>query len=635
MALCPSGTPDVANLGALAIPVCGIAGVLTADADAAIDRSMLQRMADRLRHRGPDGSGLKIGRGYGLAHRRLSIIDIAGGQQPMSDGGSLVVTFNGEIYNHLELRSELEAKGYRFATECDTEVLLHGYREWGESLPGRLRGMFAFVVIDESDRSCFAARDRIGKKPFYYSECDGDLVFASELKALLEHPRVERRIDAQALEQFLCLRYVPEPNTIFAGIHKLPPGCKMTWRAGKLAIDRYWRLSFANPVAETAEDLAEEIRERLDDAVRVRLIGEVPLGAFLSGGIDSYAIVESMSRVGASKAITCSVGFDDPRFDERAEARQAARAVGATLFEEVVRVEDMLDMEWFGETFDEPFADISAIPSYHVSKMARRHVTVALSGDGGDENYAGYRRYRFDSLENRVRKVLPGILWRGLGAIYPKVDFLPRFLRFKRTLQDLGCAPARAYARSVSAVLPEQLTGILRSYSGADPLAPVIRAYEESDGQDSLSRCLAADFATWLPGDILHKVDRASMAVSLEVRCPLLDHHLVEAAARIPAHLKLLGGQTKGLLRLAMRNRLSQAALTRPKRGFTVPLQSWIAGSLGDRMALAFDHELLNEYLDGTALQRMLGQHRAGLRDHSSLLWASLVLQGFLRRWAS
>jgi asparagine synthase (glutamine-hydrolysing) len=592
-------------------------------------------MADRILHRGPDGEGFRVGPGYGLAHRRLAIVDIAGGAQPMHDGGSLWVTFGGEIYNHRDLRKELEAAGFHFKTNCDTEVLLHGYRAWGESLPERLRGMFAFVIVDEASGHGFAARDRLGKKPFYYAEVAGDLLFGSEPKALLEDPRLSRELDPEAIEQFFALRYVPEPNTAFAAIKKLPAGCRMSWRDGRIQISPYWNLSFAEQRSGSVESLGEQVCEILDEAVKIRLMGEVPIGAFLSAGIDSYAIVESMSRVGEGETVTCSVGFDHPEFDERQGARLAAQAVGAKLFEDEIRVEDMLELDWFGETFDEPFSDVSAIPSYHVSSMAQRHVTVALSGDGGDESFAGYRRYHFDQLENRWRRILPSIFWRCLGSIYPKADFLPRYLRFKRTLQNLALSPAEAYARSVSAVLPEELRGLIRRPTGADPLLPIRRAYADSDAPDSLSRCMATDFKTWLPGDVLQKVDRASMAVSLEVRCPLLDHKLVEFAAGIPAAMKLANGQTKAFFRRALAKRLSAEALSRPKQGFTMPVRDWLMGSLGNRMSEVLDDEILNEHVDGGHLRRLLEQHRAGLRDNASLLWGSLVLHGFLRRWAS
>ena len=491
----------------------------------------------------------------------LAIVDLAGGAQPMrrSARAQVWVTFNGEIYNYLELRAELERQGCRFRTNSDTEVLVHGFRIWGTDLASKLAGMFAFALVDERDRTFYAARDRLGKKPFHYCDDGERLLFASEIKALLARPEVPRAISPVALARFLCLRYVPDPDTIFEGIAKLPPAHQMVHRQGRTTVEPYWRLSFASPRAASFGELQAEVTALLDDAVQRRLMGDVPLGAFLSGGVDSYAVVDSMSRVSSTRVVACGIGFDDPRFDELPLARQAAERCGAELHEEVVRLEDLLDQGWFADTFDEPFSDSSAIPTYFVSRMARRHVTVALSGDGGDENFAGYRRYRFDSRENRLRSMLPRGVFGAAGALYPKLDFAPRWLRFKRTLQNLALDPAVAYARSVSASLPEEILPLLRgdlADAEPNPLRPVEEAYRAADGPDPLSRAAAADFATYLPGDILTKVDRASMAVSLEVRAPFLDHRMVELAATIPTAEKFRGHQTKGFLRRALQDRL-------------------------------------------------------------------------------
>ena len=555
----------------------------------------------------------------------------------MSDAdGRYWITYNGEVYNFLELRAELEQRGHRFRTRCDTEVLLYGYREWGEELPKKLRGMFAFAIVDEREHTMFGARDRIGKKPLYYSEVDGDLLFASELKSIVADRRVPRRIDPAALRRYLCLRYVPDPLTIYEGIHKLPPAHTISVREGRVRVRPYWTLSHAEPRARSVDDLAEQIRATIDESVRIRLMGDVPLGAFLSGGVDSFAIVDSMSRVSDGRVIACSVGFDEAEFDERPYAREAAEQCGAELFEESVGAGAMLQQQWFDDTFDEPFADSSAVPTYHVSGLARRHVTVALSGDGGDESFAGYRRYKYDRVENRVRSWAPAFLWSAFGAVYPKADFLPRWIRFKRTFQNLARSPSEAYARSVSAVLPEEADAILRAdYRDAadDPLDPVRSAYDASDGPDALARAAAADFRTWLPGDILTKVDRASMAVSLEVRAPLLDHELVEMAASIPSAMKIAGGETKALLKHALRERLGERALTRPKQGFVVPARKWIAGPIGDALERELDDPLLSSIVDTEVVAGLLREHRSGVRDHVERLWSVSVLQRFLRRW--
>ncbi|MBK8977561.1 MAG: asparagine synthase (glutamine-hydrolyzing) [Planctomycetes bacterium] len=618
--------------------MCGIAGVFHADGAKPADEALLQRVIATLHHRGPDGRGVRARPGYGLAHARLSIVDLAAGAQPMGHDGTWV-TFNGEIYNFLDLRRELEALGYTFETRCDTEVLVHGWRAWGERLPERLRGMFAFAIVDERDRTLFLARDRMGKKPLYWHRtAAGDLWFASELKALRAVPELRApELDRRALGEFFCLRYVPDPRTIYRDVHKLPPATCMTVRDGRPAQRRYWTLSFATEELRDERELHEAVLHKLDESTRIRLMGDVPLGAFLSGGIDSFAVVDSMARVGTGEVVACTMGFEGGGpLDERQYAREAARACGATLHEDAIGPDDMLEQGWFDTTYDEPMSDESAIPTYHVSRLARRHVTVALSGDGGDESFAGYRRHKFDALENRLRGRLPRGMWAALGALYPKLDFMPRWMRFKRTFQNMARRPGEAYARSVSAVLPEELRPLLRpawAEAGADPLAAVREAYEAGDGEHPLARCAAADFATYLPGDILVKVDRASMAVSLEVRAPFLDQELVELAARVPASLKLAGGRTKGFLRRALRGRLGDEALDRPKQGFSPPSRAWLRGAVGDALERAFDDERLTAILDTARLRPLLREHRAGLRDHTTILWATSVLHRFLARW--
>jgi asparagine synthase (glutamine-hydrolysing) len=581
-----------------------------------------------------------MGAGYGLGHRRLAIVDVAQGQQPMSDErGRVWVTFNGEIYNFQSLRTELVAAGYRFETNCDTEVLVHGYREWGVDLPRRLRGMFVFGIVDEVEHTFFAARDRMGQKPVYYAVADDNLWFGSELKAILAGGHVSRTICPQALGQFLCLGYVPDPLSIFSEIKKLPPASYLTVKNGHVDVREYWSPEFnpgeTNGSSPPLADQEAEFRHLLDEAVEGRLMGEVPLGAFLSGGVDSFAVVDSMRRVNSGEVLACTVGFDDPEYDEREFARASANACNARLFEEVVTVADMLDLDWFADVYDEPFSDSSAIPTYHVSRMARRHVTVALSGDGGDEGFAGYRRYRFDARENAVRDLLPNGAWSRLGAAYPKLDFLPRWLRFKRTFQNLATSPEDAYARSVSRALPEETQPLLRpGWRSDDPLAPVRDAYLEADGCHPIQRCAHADRRTWLPGDILTKVDRASMAVSLEVRSPFLDHPIIEFGAALPHDRKMLGGESKGFLRDALRGRLGNEALDRQKRGFSVPLAQWLRGPLGDALQTTLRDGPLEQYLDITPVEAMLDRHRRGARDFSQNLWSMFVLDGFLRRWA-
>jgi len=618
--------------------MCGIAGLFAAAPTRVVDGGLAAAMGARLAHRGPDGDGVRVGPGYALAHRRLAIVDLTTGAQPMSlPGERLWVTFNGEIYNWQELRDELLAAGASFRTRSDTEVLLHGYRAWGTGLAAKLRGMFAFAIVDEDRHELYAARDRFGKKPFYWCEHAGLFAFASELKAL-HALGIPRTLRPDAIAQFLALRYVPDPITVFAGVHKLPPAHWARVRDGKVHLERYWRPEFVVDQASTPDAHAERVRELLDESVRIRLMGEVPLAPFLSGGVDSYAIVDAMTRTLQRPVTACTIGFDDPAFDERAAAREAAAACGAHQHEDVLAVQAMLELAWHAETFDEPFSDASAVPTYHVSRLARRHVTVALAGDGGDEAFGGYRRYLFDVREQALRRWLPGPAWRALGAICPKADWLPRWLRGKRTLQNLGAPPAVAYARSVSAHLPEEVFAVLRRehHAGAgDPHAPVIAAYEAAGASSPLHRAVAADLATWLPGDLLVKADRASMAASLEVRAPFLDHVLFQQALRIPPAWHFAGGRTKAFLRQALAQRLLPSALARKKQGFSVPLRAWCRGPVGDALAAELGERRLGEWIDVDHVRGLLARHRAGVGDHGEMLWAVLVLGRFLARWCA
>jgi asparagine synthase (glutamine-hydrolysing) len=448
---------------------------------------------------------------------------------------------------------------------------------------------------------------------------------------------IERTLRPDAIAQFFALRYVPDPASVFAGVHKLPPAHWCLVKDGKVRQQRYWQLEFAEE-DESREVWQRRVLELLDESVRIRLMGEVPLAPFLSGGVDSYAIVDSMTRTLGRSVSACTIGFTDPQFDERAAARESAAACGASLHEEVLRPEDLLELDWFADTFDEPFSDSSAVPTYHVSRLARKHVTVALSGDGGDEGFGGYRRYLFDTKENALRRFLPRPVWSALGAVYPKADWLPRWLRGKRTLQNLGSPAAVAYARSVSAHLPEEVFALLRpEYHAAagDPHAPLVAAYEACNARSPLHRAVACDLATWLPGDILVKADRASMAVSLEVRAPFLDHKLLEAAARIPSSWHFAGGQTKAFLRETLSKRLVPSALARKKQGFSVPLRSWCRGPIGAAVEGVLEDRQLGEWIDPGQVRKLLQRHRGGVGDHSEMLWAVLVFARFLRRWCA
>jgi asparagine synthase (glutamine-hydrolysing) len=607
-----------------------------------VDEALVVAMRDALRHRGPDGAGLLVLPGIGLGHRRLAIIDVAGGDQPIwNEDQTAAIVFNGEIYNYQELMRELIERGHRFRTRSDSEVILHGFEEWGPQVCERLLGMFAFAVYDRPRHRLFLARDRLGKKPLYVRRENGRILFGSELKAILADRSVPRRIRPQAVAEYLALRYVPAPGTVFEGIEKLPAAHWLLAEAGgKVSVQCYWRLSFADPLVQDRKKWIEDILGELDRATRVRLMSEVPLGAFLSGGIDSSAVVASMTRVGTGRVATCSVGFSDAAFDERPHAREMAAFLGADLSEALVTPDPERDLEVLAAHLDDPVGDSSALPTWHVSRITRQRVTVALSGDGGDENFAGYRRYRFDALENRVRRLLPRALrvpvFAGAAAMYPKADWLPRPLRFKRTLQNLARDPAEAYFRSVSCALPEDVAALLAPDAVAacgDPFVALRAAYARADGPDPLSRILATDIQTWLCDDILAKVDRTSMAVSLEVRAPLLDHRFMELCARIPSDEKLRRGEGKAIFKAALRGRLPDSCLDRRKQGFSVPLRRWTRGPLTGVLDQLLAGPTMGTWFRRERVAALLAAHRSGTADHSEILWSLLMFDRWHRRW--
>lgn len=626
--------------------MCGIAGIVASDRDASVDPRVLVRMRDVQRHRGPDQEGLWLAPGVGFGHRRLSIIDLSHGQQPMVDeAAGLALVYNGELYNFEELRRELEAHGAVFGSRCDTEVLLRAWQYWGEGCLTRLVGMFAFGIWDMRAKRLFLARDPIGIKPLHYGfTASGDLVFASELKGLLAHPDVRQRIDPQALEEYLAFGYVPDPGTIFHGIRKVAPGHWLTWRGGEPEPTprQYWDVPFRTGTCPSTNDAAGQLRSLLDDSVKSQMVSDVPLGAFLSGGVDSSAVVAAMCRATAEPIRTCSIGFDRREFDETAYARQVAEHLHTQHFERRVGADDFALLDTLASIYDEPFADSSAMPTYRVCELARTQVTVALSGDGGDENFAGYRRYRWHAWESRLRSHLPLWLRRPLfgtlGRLYPKADWAPRLLRAKTTLQALARDNVEAYFHTVSTT---SKTLRMRLYSdafkrelqGYDALS-VFRAYARSaPTNDPLSMAQYLDFKTYLPGDILTKVDRASMAHSLEVRVPLLDHRFVEWASSLPPNMKLRGGMGKYIFKKAMEPDLPRDVLYRHKMGFAVPMATWLRGPLAPRVRSALlDGAIANTgYFRHDALEELLRQHASGQRDHSAALWNLLMLDAFLR----
>ena len=627
--------------------MCGLVGILDHRSTRPIDRGALLRMNEAQWHRGPDDGGIHIEPGIGLAHRRLSIIDRAGGSQPMrTPDERLAVVFNGEIYNHHELARELAAAGHKIATKSDTEVILHSYREWGEGCVTRFRGMFAFALWDAGAQTLFLARDRLGVKPLFYAPLqDGTLIFGSELKSLLAHGQMPRSLDPLAVEEYFALGYVADPRCIFGAARKLAPGHTLTVVRGEKfqAPKPYWDVRFEPNHRLTEATARIELAERLSEAVAVRMESEVPLGAFLSGGVDSSAVVASMSAVSGARPITCSIGFAESAFDETPYAKMVADQYNTHHYVEQVGVHDTELIGTLAEHFDEPFADSSALPTYRVCELARKHVTVALSGDGADESFGGYRRYRFHVMEEKMRRLLPQSLrspvFGTLAAMYPKADGWPRFLRAKTTFQALARDSVAAYFHSVSlmrddmrsAIFSRALKDELSGYSALE----VFRHHAANAGKiDALSMVQYLDMKTYLPGDINTKVDRTSMAHALEVREPMMDHPMVEWAATLPAHFRLRGQVSKWLLKKSLEPVLPHEVMYRPKMGFAIPVAAWLRGPLRSQVVESVLGPRLLEtgWFEPRALSKMVDEHMRGVRDHSAPIWSLLMFELFLRR---
>jgi len=626
--------------------MCGIAGIFHPDVPKPVDPARVRAMAEVLAHRGPDGSGVWTAPGVGFGHRRLSIIDLEGGAQPMlSADGRIAVNYNGEIYNFREVRGELEALGHIFATQSDTEVVLAGWRQWGPACLARFNGMFAFALYDADADSLFLARDRLGVKPLYLAELpDGALIFASELKGLLAHPLLQRSPSPQAVEDYLALGYVPDDACMVAGVGKLAAGHYLLVRRGRPvpAPVKWWDVDFSNPSSASAAELEEELVEHLRRAVRSRMVADVPLGAFLSGGVDSSAVVAFMAEASRAAVETCAIGFDEADHDETRFAAMVAERFATSHRSRIVAAGDFGLVDTLVGAFDEPFADASALATYRVCELARERVKVSLSGDGADEAFAGYRRYRFFAAEERVRRLIPQPargLFGAAGALYPKLDWAPQMLRAKTTLQALGRSGEEAYADAVGVtsqairarIYSPALTGLLQGHRAEDRY---VAAMKSAPAADPLSRAQYADLKIWLPGDILTKVDRTSMAVSLEAREPLLDHRLVEFAARVPAKLRLRGGVGKWLLKEALGRYLPGEILERRKMGFVTPVGAWFRGALADEAAAVARSPALAEtgWFDGAAIARLAAAHRSGKAEHGRLLWQLLMLEKSLPR---
>lgn len=568
-----------------------------------------------------------------------------------NEDGSVIVTFNGEIYNFPELSDELKAAGHIFKTHSDTEVIVHAWEEWGEKCVDRFRGMFAFAVWDRNMKTLFLARDRLGKKPLHYTLLDnGQVIFSSELKALYAHPGLKKIMDPCAIEEYFALGYVAEPRTIFKGIYKLSPAHTLLLKTGMKSLpepDEYWDFPFQSSGNQSSReqsesDTAAELVERFRETVSIRMMSEVPLGAFLSGGVDSSAVVAMMSELSDKPVNTCSISFDNPKFDETSYAKMVADRYHTNHFVETVDPDDFSLIDKLANIYDEPYADSSAIPTYRVCELAKQKVTVALSGDGADEYFSGYRRHRWHMNEEKVRNFLPyairGPLFGFLGKSYPKLDWAPKFLRAKTTFQAIGRDSVAAYFHSMS-ILSDDMRNKLfsdefkQSLQGYNAIEVFRRHADKAPSKHPLSLIQYLDLKTYLVGDIHTKVDRASMANSLEVRAPLLDHKLIEWVTGLDPDLKLRGQKSKYILKKAMEPYLPSDVLYRSKMGFSVPLAEWFRGALKQRV----QDSLLGETMQQSGIfnmdyvKHLVTQHQSGLRDYSASIWTLLMFDAFLR----
>ncbi|WP_353229200.1 XrtA/PEP-CTERM system amidotransferase [Novosphingobium sp.] len=627
--------------------MCGIAGIFHVDAATPADGALVAAMLAAAPHRGPDGRGVWTVPGIALGHLRLSIIDLAGSLQPMaSTDGSVMLVFNGEIYNFRELRHELQATGAQFHTDGDSEVIIAAWQRWGVECLPRLHGMFAFALYDLRARTLLLARDRLGVKPLFTATLgDGSLVFGSELKQLLAHPGVGRTIDPLAVEDFMAWGYVPDTRSILRGVDKLPAGHYRLLRHGHAPAGpvQWWDVSFADRSAGSDAALADELHHHLQQAVTSRMAADVPLGAFLSGGVDSSTVVAMMAGASSDPVKTCSIGFDVAALDETAYADRIAAQFHTEHYRRTVGVDDFAAIDTLVAMFDEPFADASALATWRVCQLAREHVTVALSGDGADEALAGYRRLAFHHNEDRARALLPQGLRRGLfgalGTAYPALGWAPRPLRAKSTLQSLALDSEEAYARTLSVTRAEARDALYTSefkrlrgdYRAETPLVALMRAAPARSGLD---RAQYADLKWYLPGDILTKVDRTSMAVSLEAREPLLDHRLIEFAARLPEDVRVRGTTGKWLMKQAMRGQLPDDVLFRPKMGFVTPIAAWLRGPLADATRGIGQRGLLADsgWFAPDRIAALADDHLSGRADTSRTLWQLLMLEKSLAR---
>lgn len=619
--------------------MCGICGIFEFDHSKPVTRRDVEKMNVTLSHRGPDDQGVYLDGGIGLGHRRLSIIDVAGGHQPISnEDGTIWVLLNGEIYNYPELRQELLARGHALATRSDTEAIVHLYEEYGEDCFSHLRGMFAIALWDTKQRKLLLARDRAGEKPLFYYRDKDRLLFGSELKAILAGPGVTVTMDDLGLFDYFSFGYVPAPKSIYREVGKVLPGHYIVVTPDSLQDVCYWDLQFHVNEDRSEAEWSEILRHQLCEATRIQLMSDVPLGAFLSGGVDSSTVVAMMRHIQKKGLVTtCSIAFEEDEYNEAPFARKIAEQFATDHHEKTVHPQALGVIDKLAWHYDEPFADSSAIPTYYVSAVARESVTVALGGDGGDENFAGYRRYYFDAYENRLRGILPSGLRRAvfgpLGRFYPALAWAPRLFRGKATFQSLSRSPLEGYFNSMSIFRLDEkphlfTSDFLRRVGGYDSISVFQQHYDRAGTDDPLTKIQYVDIKTYLPDDILTKVDRASMAVSLEVRAPFLDHRLMELAGSMPSRFKLQGANGKHILKKTMEDTLPHDALYRRKQGFAVPLAQWFRKEIKD---MAYENIVVKSdgILNPKMLKKIWNQHQSGQFDRSAYLWAVLMY----RKW--
>lgn len=628
--------------------MCGIVGMLRLKPGQPVDQELLAAMNQAQFHRGPDEGDQYIDAHIGLGHRRLSIIDLAAGQQPMKDdSGRYILIFNGEIYNFPALRDELQSLGHQFHTRCDTEVILRGHIEWGDACVERLQGMFAYALWDSQEQRLFLARDRLGIKPLFYTTIDDTFYFASELKSLKLLPGLDKTISPKAIEQYFTLGYIAEPDTIYHAVAKLPPAQTLVLSIAQptAKLTTYWRLSFKEQLSLTDEQFQQQLVSELNRAIASHLVTEVPLGSFLSGGVDSSAVVALIAGMSEQPVKTCSIGFDVAAYDETAYAEQVAKRYHTLHDSRIVKADDYELIPKLVHFYDEPYADSSALATYRVCELARSKVTVCMSGDGADELLGGYRRYKLLMAEQQVRDRVPAWLrqsvFKPLGKLYPKLDWAPRMLRAKTTFQSLAMDLVEGYLHGISllkqhqrdALFSEQFKQQLNGYNCLE----LFRRYEaEFDGEEPLALLQYIDLKTYLVGDILTKVDRASMANSLEVRVPFLDHKFVEWCAKVPTSQKLRSGEGKYVLKKAMEPYLPHDILYRPKMGFRVPLAEWFRGELKQQVNAKLQSELMHNsgLFNMQTIGLWLKEHQSGQSDHSTALWTLLMFENFLSQAA-